>query len=65
MPDERELEDIADQTSQEVQPDDPYVEPPNSTVDDWFGQRVQRDADRLSGETTDVPSKDEGDAERA
>ena len=22
-------------------------EPPNSTVDDWFGQRVQADADRL------------------
>lgn len=33
---------------------DPYVEPPNSTVDDWLGQRVQRDeelAERLVEET--------------
>jgi hypothetical protein len=30
--------------------DDPYTEPPNSTVDDWLGQSVERDrevADRL------------------
>jgi hypothetical protein len=24
---------------------DPYREPDNSTVDDWFGQSVERDAD--------------------
>ena len=24
---------------------DPYTEPPNSTVDDWIGQSVQRDAE--------------------
>ena len=29
----------------EPQPDDPYEEPANSTVDDWHGQDVQRDAD--------------------
>jgi hypothetical protein len=36
--------------------DDPHVEPDNSTVDDWFGQQVQRDqelADELLGETGD------------
>ena len=38
---------IAEETSKEIQPDDPMHEPPNSTVDDWFGQRVQADADRL------------------
>ena len=27
------------------QSDDPYVEPENSTVDDWHGQEVQRDID--------------------
>ena len=33
--------------------DDPYVEPPNSTVDDWLGQSAERDrelADRLVDE---------------
>ena len=29
----------------QVQSDDPYVEPANSTVDDWHGQDVQRDTD--------------------
>ncbi len=38
---------VAERTSKEIQPDDPMTEPPNSTVDDWFGQRVQADADRL------------------
>lgn len=40
---------------------DPIAEPENSTVDDWFGQNVARDAevaDRLLDE-------EEGDAERA
>ena len=27
------------------QPDDPYKEPDNSTVDDWHGQKVDRDAE--------------------
>lgn len=33
--------------------DDPFIEPPNSTVDDWLGQSVDRDAalaDRLVAE---------------
>jgi hypothetical protein len=41
----------------------PYEEPPNSTVDDWLGQRVERDAelaDRLVQDT----GGDEGQAER-
>ena len=40
---------------------DPYVEPVNSTVDDWFGQDVERDAvdaDRAMQEA-------DGDADRA
>jgi hypothetical protein len=41
------LEQIADRTSERVQPDDPFTEPPNSTVDDWLGQRVDRDAERI------------------
>ena len=28
------------------QPDDPYKEPENSTVDDWHGQKVDRDAEK-------------------
>jgi hypothetical protein len=39
------VQDVAEATSERIQPPDPYTEPPNSTVDDWFGQRVQRDAD--------------------
>lgn len=42
-----ELTRVAQATSERVQPDDPYTEPPDSTVDDWFGQRVQHDADRV------------------
>ena len=26
-----------------MQPPDPFEEPPNSTVDDWFGQETERD----------------------
>jgi hypothetical protein len=33
------------ETSAEVQPPDPFQEPPNSTVGDWFGQEADRDAD--------------------
>jgi hypothetical protein len=43
--------------------DDAYVEPPNSTVDDWLGQRVERDtelAERLVRDT----GGDEGQAQR-
>jgi hypothetical protein len=36
--------DVSDTTA-EVQPPDPYTEPPNSTVDDWFGQEAERDAE--------------------
>jgi hypothetical protein len=35
--------DVSDTTA-EVQPPDPFQEPPNSTVDDWFGQEADRDA---------------------
>lgn len=42
-----ELTRVAHATSERVQPSDPYTEPPDSTVDDWFGQRVQHDADRI------------------
>lgn len=40
---ERDLHEVAQETSRRIQPHDPYTEPPNSTVDDWFGQRVARD----------------------
>lgn len=45
-----------DEAPRTTTPDDadPYVEPPNSTVDDWLGQRVQRDeelAERLVAES--------------
>ena len=53
MPDDEDPQTIADQTTEEVQPEDPYVEPPNSTVDDWFGQRVQHDADRAGADDSD------------
>lgn len=43
---ERELHETAERTSERIQPADPYTEPPNSTVDDWFGQRVERDSER-------------------
>ncbi|MFN8023031.1 MAG: hypothetical protein U0Q03_16010 [Acidimicrobiales bacterium] len=45
--DRQDAQAIAERTSKEIQPDDPMTEPPNSTVDDWFGQRVQADADQL------------------
>ena len=37
-------------------PDDQITEPENSTVDDWIGQRVQRDeerAEKIAAETDD------------
>lgn len=36
-------------------------EPPNSTVDDWYGQRVDRDAERAEriAEETDDPEEAE------
>lgn len=37
-------------------PDDQITEPENSTVDDWMGQRVQRDeerAEKIAAETDD------------
>jgi hypothetical protein len=42
---------------------DPFLEPSNSTVDDWLGQRVERDAelaDRLMRDT----GGDDAQAER-
>jgi len=35
--------DVSDTTA-EVQPPDPFQEPPNSTVGDWFGQEADKDA---------------------
>lgn len=50
------LEQVADRTSERIQPEDPYTEPPNSTVDDWFGQRVEHDAELLDEtSSTDAP----------
>lgn len=52
-----ELEEHAAELGRQVEtPGDPYLEPPNSTVDDWFGQSVERDsalADELIEETGD------------
>ncbi|MEZ5237004.1 MAG: hypothetical protein AB7O92_11230 [Acidimicrobiia bacterium] len=42
---------------------DPYQEPPNSTVDDWLGQRVQRD-EALADELIDESDGDLAEAER-
>lgn len=50
---------VARRTSHDVQPDDPYTEPPNSTVDDWFGQRVERDAESLAADG-DARTAEEG-----
>ena len=39
-----------------VMPDEQITEPENSTVDDWVGQRVQRDEERaeeIAAETDD------------
>lgn len=41
--DGRDPQKVAEETSRRIQPDDPYTEPPNSTVDDWLGQRVARE----------------------
>lgn len=59
------LEQIADRTSERVQPDDPYTEPPNSTVDDWFGQRVERDAEQLDEAGSDETRSDETRSDEA
>lgn len=40
-------QEIAEETSHRVQPDDPYTEPPDSTVDDWLGQRVDAEMESL------------------
>lgn len=42
---------------------DPYQEPPNSTVDDWLGQRVQRD-EALADELIEESDGDLAEAER-
>lgn len=42
---------------------DPYLEPANSTVDDWLGQRVQRD-ERLADELVEETGGDLEEAER-
>lgn len=47
--------------SDPVQSNDPYVEPANSTVDDWHGQDVQRDAD-LAEEALRRAGGDESEA---
>lgn len=47
---EQELHETAERTSKRIQPDDPYTEPPNSTVDDWFGQRVEHDMERADAQ---------------
>jgi hypothetical protein len=51
------VQKAAEETSRRVQPSDPYTEPPNSTVDDWLGQRVAADM-----ETADATGEDDPDA---
>jgi hypothetical protein len=41
--------------------DDPYTEGPNSTVDDWLGQKVQRDSERAD----ELVAEEHGDVARA
>ena len=53
--DPAELHRIAEATSKRIQPEDPMTEPPNSTVDDWFGQRVERDAEAVEQRDPDAP----------
>jgi hypothetical protein len=43
--------------------DDVIEEPPNSTVDDWLGQRVERDAQRAD-DAMEEAGGDEGRAEQ-
>jgi hypothetical protein len=43
-------------------PDDQITEPENSTVDDWIGQRVQRDEERA--EAIAAETDDPAEAER-
>ena len=48
--------------------DDPYREPDNSTVDDWFGQSVARDqelADAISEEAGTEKEAEEEFAKRS
>ncbi|MFN0091486.1 MAG: hypothetical protein ACKVWR_14660 [Acidimicrobiales bacterium] len=52
-----------DQTNQTTNGTEPIREPENSTVDDWFGQRVQRD-DELIDELLDETGGDVTEAER-
>jgi hypothetical protein len=42
---------------------DQITEPPNSTVDDWMGQRVERDEERAE-EALEAADGDEREAER-
>ncbi len=43
-------QEAAERSSERVQPDDPYTEPPNSTVDDWLGQQVDADMERADAD---------------
>jgi len=49
--------------SRSAQPatDDPYTEGPNSTVDDWLGQTVQRDSERAD----ELVAEEHGDVAKA
>lgn len=42
---------------------DPYQEPENATVDDWMGQRVERDTERAE-ELLEETGGDEAEAAR-
>lgn len=66
-PDDEDPQTVAERTSKIVQPSNPRVEPPNSTVDDWFGQRVQHDADLLDAGLidTDDPNQEHQRGESA
>jgi hypothetical protein len=48
-------------TTGEPATDDPYQEGPNSTVDDWLGQQVQRDSERVD----ELLAEEHGDVAQA
>jgi hypothetical protein len=52
-----------DRRDEEQREGDPFREPSNSTVDDWLGQRVERDAD-LADRLVKDTGGDEEQAER-
>jgi hypothetical protein len=63
MSDERPEHTIEPRPQPDPQPERTRREPDNSTVDDWFGQSVERDAE-LADELVDEAGGDEDEARR-